>query len=895
MKSSVTDLAKGRWVEILSTVGGVPVAYLDNKHKPCPSCQEGEDRFRFDDIDGNGTWFCSHCGGKDGFGGAGNGMDLLMRVKNWQFKEAADAVEQHLGLPAKSGMKAAQTTHQPASKEKPPASTPEAQVLRAATIAKPPADAPPPALDGASHQWRYTDAAGEQLFWIQRVDMANGRKLFIHRTWINGRWHRPSKNDGFRSDWPAPRPLYNLGALHARPSAQVIVCEGEKAADRAQELFPRLVAVAWPNGAQSVAKVDWSPLQGRSILLWPDNDDEGRNAMAKVASLIKEPTKLLTIDAPPGSPEKWDIADADWTPDEALAYVKANHRPMELPAPEPEPALPQEEEPEPIKPAKGGYFTCLGFDGDSYYYQPHSTGQVVRLGAGSHNSTNLCRLAGLPYWESVYPGKKEGVNWTWAASSLFEQQAAVGVYEPDRIRGRGAWRDKGRTVLHLGDRLVVDGAAQPITSGIETSYLYQRLSRLEGPAAAEPLTDQEAFIVSELAERFHWEVPASGLLLAGWVTLAPVCGALRWRPHAWLTAAAGSGKSAILDRYVSPLLADMGLPVQGNTSEAGLRQKLRADALPVVFDEAESNEKKDQERMQSVLALARVASSESQAGLFKGSAGGDAMRFSIRSMFLMSSIATALKQGADRSRFAQLTLRSPNEIPKEQRMAHWEQLDRDLDRHISHEFAQRLQARTVALLPVILQSIKVFTRAAAEHFDSQRLGDQYGTLLAGAWSLQTSYVATEADARKLIKDNNWEPYSQATEVPDEERCIQHILQHQLRVETSQGTYTRTIGELVETASKLTSYGPIDSKVAEEMLGRHGLRVDVPTQQLVISNTAMALATILRDTAWGHGWGTVLGRLRGATKTNPLRFKGLQGAQRAVSVPLATIEGSDEDS
>jgi len=865
MKTSVVDLAQGRWVEILSTVGGVPVHYLDNNHKPCPSCQDGDDRFRFDDKDGSGSWFCSHCGGRDGTGGGGTGMSLLMRVKGWEFKQAALAVEDHLGIPR----------------------TPSNKPVTPRPI-KPPVDAAPPALDGASHQWCYTDAAGEPLFWIQRITRSNGDKIFRPRTWVAGTGWQGERG----TSWPAPRPLYNLAALHARPDAQVIVCEGEKAADHAQQLFPRLVAVAWPNGAQSVAKVDWSPLAGRSILLWPDNDDEGRKAMAKVATLIKDPAKLLTIDAPPGSPEKWDIADSDWTPAEALAYVKANHRPMEIPQPDPEPAPLQEVEPEPIPPAKGGYFTCLGFDGDAYYYQPHSTGQVLRLGAGSHNSTNLVRLAGLPYWESLYPGRKEGVNWTWAASSLFEQQAAVGVYEPDRIRGRGAWRDASRTVLHLGDRLVVDGAPQPITSGINTAYLYQRLSRLEGPAAVEPLTDQEAFIVSELAERFHWEVPASGLLLAGWVTLAPICGALRWRPHAWLTAAAGSGKSAILDRYVSPLLADMGLHVQGNTSEAGLRQKLRADALPVVFDEAESNEKRDQERMQSVLALARVASSESQAGLFKGSAGGDAMRFSIRSMFLMSSIATALKQGADRSRFAQLTLRSPNEIPKEQRMAHWEALDRDLDRHISHEFARRLQARTVVLLPVILQSIKVFTRAAAEHFDSQRLGDQYGTLLAGAWSLQSSKVATEADARKLIRDNNWEPYSQATEVPDEERCIQHILQHQLRVETGQGAYTRTMGELTEIAAKLTSYGPIDSNVAEEVLGRHGLRVDVANRQLLISNTAMALAGILRDTAWGHGWGTVLSRLRGAVKTNPLRFKGLQGAQRAVAVPLATIEGSE---
>ena len=98
--------------------------------------------------------------------------------------------------------------------------------------------------------------------------------------------------------------------------------------------------------------------------------------------------------------------------------------------------------------------------------------------------------------------------------------------------------------------------------------------------------------------------------------------------------------------------------------------------------------------------------------------------------------------------------------------------------------------------------MRVFSRAAAERFDSQRLGDQYGTLLAGAWSLMSSQVPTDQEARTLIDQNDWEPYSQSTEVPDERRCIQRILQHQVRVETDDKTYTRTLGELVEANTRL---------------------------------------------------------------------------------------------
>lgn len=511
----------------------------------------------------------------------------------------------------------------------------------------------------------------------------------------------------------------------------------------------------------------------------------------------------------------------------------------------------------------------------------------MRLSGSAHGGMNLCRLAPLAYWEALYPSKR-GVNWTAAASDLFCRQAAVGMFDPDLLRGRGAWWDRGRCVLHLGDRLLIDGQPQPINAALASSFHYQRGAALQGPGDLPPLSDEEALAVLTIADRFRWDVPASAFLLAGWVTLAPICGALRWRPHVWLTAAAGSGKSAILERYVNVLLGDMRLVVVGNSTEAGIRQSLRSDALPVVLDEAESNEKADQQRIQSILALARVASSESQATTVKGTPAGEVSRFKVRSMFLLSSIATGLKQGADRRRFAQLTLRNPAEIPLAQRQAHWQALDRDLEQLITPDFAGRLLARTIALLPVILQTVRISTKVAAEHFDSQALGDQYGTLLAGAWALQSSQVPTEAEMQGLIEGTDWSSYRQSNELPDEQRCLNRILQHQLRVETGErSTVTRTVLELVELASAaMTSpMEPVQPADAADLLGRHGLRVR--DGELLVSNTAEALSRILLDTAWATNWGTILGRLPGASRSAPVHFRGL-GTSRAVALPLASL-------
>jgi putative DNA primase/helicase len=419
-------------------------------------------------------------------------------------------------------------------------------------------------------------------------------------------------------------------------------------------------------------------------------------------------------------------------------------------------------------------------------------------------------------------------------------------------------------------------------------FNYQRLTSIEIPLDITPLTDHEGAELLDIASRFHWEVPASGILLAGWLALAPICGALSWRPHIWLTASAGSGKSAILNRFLGPILESLALWPEGNTTEAFIRQELRSDALPVIFDEAESNEQSDRKRIQDILALARVASSSGRGVIGKGGADGAAQRFTVRSMFLMCSISTALKQGADRSRFAQLTLRNPSYLPKSDRIAHWSALDADLTRIITTTAGHRLLHRSVRSISIIRDSVAAFRRAAADRFDSQREGDQYGTLLAGAWSLMNQHVATEADAYTLIDQNDWQPYKEANAEPDEHRCLQTILQHQLRVETDRQAFTRTIGELVEIANHTASSIDITPDTAEAHLGRIGIKTE--DGNLFISNTAKGIERILSDTPWAHSWATVLSRIPGAVRAGVIRFKGIGSVSRAVSVPIRTIQG-----
>ena len=88
MKIPTKDAANGKWYNILMQMG-IDSKYLVNKHGSCPIC-EGKDRFRWDNKNGTGSYYCNQCG-------AGDGLDLLMRYTNSPFSEVAKKVDLIVG------------------------------------------------------------------------------------------------------------------------------------------------------------------------------------------------------------------------------------------------------------------------------------------------------------------------------------------------------------------------------------------------------------------------------------------------------------------------------------------------------------------------------------------------------------------------------------------------------------------------------------------------------------------------------------------------------------------------------------------------------------------------------------------------------------------------------
>jgi len=208
-----------------------------------------------------------------------------------------------------------------------------------------PSDALPPPNDHyqlgpIAKRWAYRSSTGELAFYVCRFDpnpvwLSNFEHLPKGRVEApDGKSFRPlsycQTEDGNRRwSWIAPSsdiPLYNAHKLAANPAAKVIVCEGEKASDAAQMIFPERVAITWYSGAKAVSKAPWAMLSRRDVLIWPDHDGAGSSAaqallkelrqvgVASVAVLDVEALGSMNPIDPDGlrrePPPKWDAADA---------------------------------------------------------------------------------------------------------------------------------------------------------------------------------------------------------------------------------------------------------------------------------------------------------------------------------------------------------------------------------------------------------------------------------------------------------------------------------------------------------------------------------------------------------------------------------------------------------
>ncbi len=713
-------------------------------------------------------------------------------------------------------------------------------------------------------KYDYNDISGKLIYQACRYEP----KKFIQR--------RPDPADNKK--W-----IYNLKGVHPVPfrlpevidavktGKSIFIVEGEK--DVLNLIKLGFVATCNSGGAGKWRKDFTQYFSSADLVLISDNDEPGRDHIEKIAEYLNDIASSISVANLDGLDKGQDVSDWISNGGTRDALIQASQdAPLWTPR--------EKEKTEdtmdrikshPIDPERPP-FKHLGHNDGNFFYMPDESLQLIRMNAEQHSQANLIALAPLIWWEDTFAYKK-GVDWNAARNYMFRVSFQKGIYNSRKLRGCGTWYDNGRVVQHNGNMLISDGKAFNIED-FDTHFIYNASYPIEH-YQAEPVSNTEASKFLEICRMPSWEKAISGTMLAGWCVVAPICGALTWRPHIWITGASGTGKTWITDNMIKPTLGHTAMNAQSNTTEAGIRQWLGINAFPVVLDETEGEDRRSRDRLQNILELMRQASSETGAPIVKGSSHGSAVEFKIRSCFSLSSVGVNIHQKADASRITILSLKRPHPADA---IDLFDSLKAEIY-HVNPEFCAGLRARAIKMIPTILTNSRTFGRAVAEKFGNQRIGDQFGVLIAGAYALISDKTISPEGAVKWIDAQDWTEQASIEDLSDEERCLNRILDYKLTYLVDRDRIEKTVSEIL--------YESEISLSAENALARIGIRYKEEDDEryIIISDAHSGIQDILKNSEHEKNWGRILKRFVDA-KTISCRFTGK--VDKATVIPTSKI-------
>lgn len=576
----------------------------------------------------------------------------------------------------------------------------------------------------------------------------------------------------------------------------------------------------------------------------------------------------------------------------------------------------------------------LGTDGQTCWYL-NTLGQLVALGPRDHGKNNLHALFTprtdllsryWPRWsEPKYEGRganrhlvKEseivGFAQDMASEALIAACGDAGIFDAQgRVRGRGAHRGRDRAlVIHYGDRIMV---TRPASAGAPSSTDWFDTGLIDGfvyPAAApsprpapDPCDTVKAEALLSLISTWNWRRGNLDALLAfGWICQTFISGALNWRSHLFVTGGAGTGKSSFNGKHgLCDRLLGVGSMRTGNASEAAVRQILRAQTIPVIFDEFEPNAF-NAHKLSAVLELARVASSGGE--VHRGSSDHKAAEFVLNSCFQFSAILTPAMEPQDRSRFAILELEPLAEGTKKL----------DLEGAGLPAIGAAIARRMVDGWGRWHQTYLLYHDALTDRGHSARSADTFGTLLAAA----DLGLYDHLPDRELLLDLAVQCAPQAlAEIADASAdhtdCLTHL--KTTTVQSRGGDERETIGTWLgkaAAADALDGGGAGDRARARARLGELGLKLVNATSlgsdesgrprygstehvqgqpcYLAVAQKHRSLSEIFGATKWnGGGWSQTLARSPAAIRGVKAKFGKL--SLTAVLVPIELVIDQDE--
>ncbi len=513
----------------------------------------------------------------------------------------------------------------------------------------------------------------------------------------------------------------------------------------------------------------------------------------------------------------------------------------------------------------------LGYTRDGLYALLDPVRQIIVLYSANQLLTafSLMGLAPSEFWVAQFPAKKTGFNAIDAGESLMAACRSNGAFIPSRVRGRGVWLEGDTVVLNFG------GA---VHSDVHRYLCFERIA-LDQDQTIDPAR------VLAFLERFRWRNPLSAKLLFGWLVIAVICGALRWRPHVFIYGPARSGKTTI-HGVASHLLTPLVVAADGQSTEAGIRQTLGPDSLPVIIDEFESDQNGGS--LRNILRLARSASS-AEVAVLKGTPEGKAMTFSLRTAFLFAAINPRGMSAADQSRITMLELMMHENDRETAALLAAEEVH---FRSLGHAWCSHM----VTLAPLVQPAIDMIEKAIVAV--DRRLRQNMSTMLAGGFVALHGRVPTEEEARDLACEFEATIGEHAVEGErdDARECLEHLLGHMVD--------RYPLGHWIAAERHRLSGGNEVRIESQRIVAAYNMLVRVSGENagLLLQNGSPMIEKIFEGTVWsGMAWRRALLKLEGAfTPKDPVQFA-LSGKKRCVGIvlddvpedPLPMISGDEK--
>ena len=525
------------------------------------------------------------------------------------------------------------------------------------------------------------------------------------------------------------------------------------------------------------------------------------------------------------------------------------------------------------------------------YFYITARGEVRELRDSAHRWQGITSLfeGDLDWLFKHFPIKTEDAVTGWkerkAATWLMRQCGRRGLFDPSHgLRGPGVWRgaDK-RLIVHCGDAIFDGDGWRDAGCEIEGIH-YPAYPAEPRPDLANPATAEDAAYLHDHLGVWAWRNPPGATrLVHGWLMCAMISGAIHWRPHIWVCGDVATGKSAVEDLLTAGLGGDRSIWRASDTTEAGIRMGLDGAAKAVLLDEIEP--KPGSNKVKNVVDLARLASTDRQGAVKRGSTEGLARSWHIRGCFYFTSIIHAPLKPADKKRICIIDL---DPLPSADDIGAVRQtLAEGLER--TRLMSPGLRARMILGWPRFIENIATYDLAMGGLGQSARHADQLGTILAAHDTALYDEPVSLDHAVARIEGIGIENYVTGADETAHADCLAHLLSSSLAVDfTTGGTARMTIGEIAAKALTADYY--------QDELRRHGLvvREREGRRFLVVARRHRGLNDIFANTDWEAGaWSQLFARLRtedGKCAETPrlvVSFAGVK--ERAVWIPFQLID------